>query len=100
MLAEIRRGVERAQASAPEKARKLDAWLRDVRHAFAGRILPVDETGADVWGRMTARRSLKAVNSLLAATAQAHGMTLVTRNVADVAGLGATVLDPFRLEST
>ena len=42
-----------------------------------------------------ARRSLPVVDGLMAATALVHGLTLVTRNVRDVAGTGAIVLDPF-----
>ena len=46
-------------------------------------------------GRMGARRPVSTVDALLAATAKVHGMTLATRNVADVAGLGADVVNPF-----
>jgi predicted nucleic acid-binding protein len=93
--AEIRKGIERARPSDLAKAEALETWLSQVRAAFAGRILPIDEEVADEWGRMAAQRSLKVVDSLLAATAKAKGLTLVTRNVADVAGLEAVVLNPF-----
>lgn len=38
---------------------------------------------------------LPLVDGLLAATAKVHGLTLVTRNVADIAGTGVSLLDPF-----
>jgi predicted nucleic acid-binding protein len=95
VLAEIRKGIERAQPGDPAKAEALESWLSEVRTAFAGRILAIDEEVADEWGRMAAQRSLKVVDSLLAATAKAKRLTLVTRNVADVAGLEAVVLNPF-----
>ena len=95
VLAEIRKGIERARPSDPAKAEALETWLSEVRAAFAGRILAIDEEVADEWGRMAAQRSLKVVDSLLAATARVKGLTLVTRNVADVAGLEAVVLNPF-----
>jgi len=62
---------------------------------FAERILPVNQAVADVWGRMSAKRSVSAIDALLAATAKVHGLTLVTRNLPDVADLGALVLNPF-----
>jgi toxin FitB len=95
VLGEIRRGVERARATNPAQARTLERWLAAVTHSFAGRILAVDQAVADEWGHMTAKRSAPVTDALLAATAKAHGMILVTRNVRDVAGLGAEVLDPF-----
>ena len=45
---------------------------------------------------MNAVRPVPVIDALLAATAKVNGLTLVTRNVSDVAGLGATVLNPFR----
>ena len=95
VLGEIRSGVERARPRDPARAAALDAWLTAIRRAFADRVLPVDDAVADEWGRMTAIRPLSTIDALLAATAKRHGMTLVTRNVADVAGLGASILDPF-----
>lgn len=93
VLGEIRRGIERARD--PAQARALDRWLVAVVEAFAGRIFVVDRAVADEWGRMTTLRAAPVIDALLAATAKTHGMTLVTRNVADVAGLGAEVLNPF-----
>ena len=45
---------------------------------------------------MSAIRSLPVIDGLLAATALTNGLTLVTRNDRDVAGLGARVFNPFR----
>jgi toxin FitB len=95
VLGEIRRGVERARSTDPTRARALDRWLAAVAKSFAGRILAIDSAVADEWGRMTARRSAPSIDALLAATAKTHGMTLATRNTADVAGLGAEVVNPF-----
>ncbi len=95
-LGEIGRGVEAVRPRDPAKAAVLEAWLASLVPAFGPRILPVDATVATVWGRIAAIRSVPVVDALLAATALVHGLTLVTRNGADVAGLGARVLDPFR----
>jgi predicted nucleic acid-binding protein len=95
VLGEIRRGVERARDNDPARAEALDRWLAAVTHAFAGRIIVIDQAIADEWGRMGARRSIPSLDALLAATAKVHRLILVTRNTADVAGLGADVLNPF-----
>lgn len=95
VLGEIRRGIEAARRRDPEKARALESWLAEVETAFGERILPIDGKVADAWGRMSAQRPVPAVDALLAATAREHRLTLVTRNDADVAGLGAQVMNPF-----
>jgi toxin FitB len=83
-LGEIRKGVE----GLPEGKRRklLEQWLTiDVLHRMRGRIVPVDERVADVWGKIEANteRSMLAIDGLLAATAIAKNLTLVTRNVRD-----------------
>lgn len=92
---EIRRGVELVRSREPDGATSLEGWLEAVHEAYEDRILPIDASVADEWGRMTAMRTVPVLDGLLAATAKVHGLTLVTRNVADVEGLGASVLDPF-----
>ncbi len=98
-LGEIRKGI--AVLPAGPKRRNLERWLAHVLiERFDGRILPVDAGVADVWGRMqgateTKGRPLPTLDSLLAATALANGLTLVTRNSADFAGTGAEVLNPW-----
>ncbi|MFZ0423974.1 MAG: type II toxin-antitoxin system VapC family toxin [Xanthobacteraceae bacterium] len=95
VVGEIRKGIERAKPNDPLRARVLEKWLADVVGSFAERILPVDRTVADEWGRMSAARSLSIIDALLAATAKVNGITLATRNVTDVADLGVNVLNPF-----
>ena len=99
VLGELHQGIERLRARDPVQATALETWLGHVVVQFAGRILAVDQRVAEAWGRMSAARSLATVDALLAATAQVHGLTLVTRNLADVAGCGVRVLDPFSAES-
>ncbi len=95
VLGEIRKGVELARQRDPQKARALETWLNDLVSDFGDRILPVDAAVAGEWGRMAAVRPVPAIDALLAATARTNGLTLVTRNAADVAGLDVEVLNPF-----
>lgn len=96
VVGEIRKGVELARRRDPRKAEVLEAWLSDVLSGFGDRVLPVDATVAEEWGRMNAIRPVPVIDALLAATAKANDLTLVTRNEADVAGLGVEVLNPFQ----
>lgn len=95
-LGEIRRGVE-ALTDTGRRLLLLD-WLETQLPAwFAGRVLGIDSATADRWGRLLARagRPLPAVDSLLAATAQQHGLQLVTRNVADFCGVDVPLINPW-----
>ena len=95
VLGEIRKGVELARRRDPQKAAVLEAWLTELVSDYSDRILPVDAAAAGEWGRIAAIRPVPAIDALLAATARANDLTLVTRNAADVAGLDVNVLNPF-----
>ena len=97
-IGEIRRGIENVRRRDPDSAAALDRWLAHLSEAHADRILPVDRAIAEEWGRMNVPDPLPVVDGLLAATAQALGLTLVTRNVADVEGTGVELLDPFKCD--
>ena len=93
---EIRKGIELLRRRDQAKAAALEAWLSELHATFGDRVLPIDRAVTDEWGRMSALRPVPVIDSLLAATAKANRMTLVTRNDADVAGLGANLLNPFQ----
>lgn len=95
VLGEIRKGVELARRRDPQKAEALEAWLAEVMSGFRNRVLPVDTAVAEEWGKIIAIRPVPVVDALLAATARASGLTLVTRNIDDVLGLDVEVLNPF-----
>ena len=95
-LGEIRKGIEMARSRRDShQADVLEHWLQTVYFRFADRIFPIDERVADAWGRMYRLRNVPAIDGLLAATAAVYDLTLVTRNSADVDGLGVPVLNPF-----
>jgi hypothetical protein len=98
-FAELRHGTERLPAGA--RRRRLDEWLRgELPVRFEGRIIGVDGAIADEWGRVVARReargrSIHAMDALVAATAQVHDLTVVTRNAADFQGSVKSLLNPW-----
>ena len=99
-LGEIRKGIEGVRPRDPGRAAALEGWLAEVVDALGPRVLGVDAAVAETWGRISALRSVPVVDALLAATARVHDLGLVTRNTADVEGLGVWVLNPFESASS
>jgi predicted nucleic acid-binding protein len=95
VLGEIRKGAEKIRHRDPDRAKTIEIWLSGLEDIFDDRVLPVDSQVADVWGRMSARRSVPVVDCLQAATAKVLGLTMVTRNTSDFDGLDVAVLNPF-----
>jgi len=94
-IGEIRRGIERVRRRDPDSAAALDRWLALLSEAHGDRILPIDRAISEEWGRMNVPDPLPVVDGLLAATARVLDLTLVTRNVADIASTEVELLDPF-----
>jgi predicted nucleic acid-binding protein len=98
-IGEIGKGVHLLPDS--KKKNQLAAWLsEELLPFFDGRILTIDREEALEWGRRFARCQLDGykppvIDSLLAATALTHGLTLVTRNETDFRPLGIEVLNPW-----
>lgn len=98
-LAELRYGVELLHAG--QRRARLENWIQqEFRERFSGRILPVDEQVADEWGRVVARsrsagRPIGVMDAFIAATAQAAGLVLVTRNDSDFVSAGIELHNPW-----
>ncbi|HEV1283720.1 MAG TPA: type II toxin-antitoxin system VapC family toxin [Bryobacteraceae bacterium] len=98
-LAEIQKGIE-LLAEGKRRA-QLEDWLKqDLEAWFAGRILPVDRDVAARWASLVAQgtrtgRPLPTIDSLIAATALAYDLTIVTRNTRDFEGIGTPTLNPW-----
>jgi predicted nucleic acid-binding protein len=92
---EIYRGIDKLMKTNPAMARKFQTWLASVVQEFEGRTLTVDLRTAEIWGRLSSKRTLPLADGLLAATALAHDLTLVTRNTRDIKGTGVRYLNPF-----
>lgn len=98
-LAEIRRGVEALPVG--RRRDRLAAWVVDELPArFEGRILDIDQGVATEWGGVVVRSEnagvpIGTMDAFLAATARAHSLTLVTRDVGDFRCAGIDVLNPW-----
>jgi hypothetical protein len=98
-ITELRYGVERLATG--KHRERLDGWLRkDLISRFEGRILPVDLRIGDAWGRLMARsestgRPIEARDAFIAATAEVHGLTLVTRNTSDFEPTLKVIINPW-----
>jgi len=95
-LGELRKGVALKGRSDPSAARALGSWVDGLEFSFADRVLGIEAATARLWGELSAQRPRPVVDTLLAATAVVHGLTLVTRNTADVLDTGASLLDPWK----
>lgn len=95
-LGELRKGVEIRRKTDPDAASLLGAWVDTIEMQFSDRLLNVDAATARLWGELSAARSLPVVDTLIAATAIRHSITLVTRNTGDFALTGTLLMDPWQ----
>jgi toxin FitB len=94
-LGEIRRGIELLRNRDPTQAQVFAGWLGELHTRFADRIVSIDARVAEEWGHLNAPSPRSAVDSLIAATARVHGLTVVTRNTVDFEGCGVPLLNPW-----
>jgi toxin FitB len=98
-LGELRYGIERLDSGRRKAA--LDMWLTEqLTPRFEARLLLVDAGTAEQWGRVVARtqaqgRPIAAVDGFIAAHAEQHQLTLVTRNIADFEATGLRLFNPW-----
>lgn len=97
-LGEIRKGIEQIRRRDPRAGESLEAWFNDLVATHSDRVLLVDQTVAEEWGRLNVPDPLPVIDGLLAATASVHGLKLATRNVKDVERSGVDCVNPFEHE--
>ena len=100
-LGELEKGILKLRTREPQRSQKLTAWLAKVEQRFAGRILPLDASVLHAWAQLSAQAELAGqplpiMDGLIMATAQCHGLTVVTRNLQDFARYPA-VFNPWGL---
>jgi len=94
-IGEIRKGIENIRRRDARSAAALETWLTTVVADHGDRILPIDLDVAQEWGRLNVPDPLPVIDGLIAATARVRSLTLVTRNVPDIARTGVSTLNPW-----
>ena len=95
-IGELRKGVTKLAES--KRKGELELWLENVINRYDRRILPISLTTANIWGTLKGRletkgKALSVIDSLMAATALEHDLTIVTRNDSDFTPTGAVLLN-------
>ena len=94
-LGEIERGIEKQRKGNPQFADGLSTWLESLTSLYGNRVLPVTPEIARRWGRLSAALGNQSADLLIAATAIAHDLEVVTRNSSDFIPTGVSVVNPY-----
>jgi predicted nucleic acid-binding protein len=97
-LGEIVKGISLLDDG--RRKNELNQWVQGLEQYYSEHILPIDRDTAHIWGEITARArrngsTLAASDGLIAATALANGLHIMTRNVKDFKGTGASLINPW-----
>jgi len=94
-IGEIQVGIELTREQDEGKAREIQAWLELVATSY--NVLPMEAAAFRAWAQLMHRKSDTVYeDAMIAATAKIHGLTVVTRNVADFKAFGVPLLNPFK----
>jgi predicted nucleic acid-binding protein len=93
-LGEIQAGIELTREQDAAKAAEIEAWADQVESTFG--VLPMDAAVFRAWAKLMHKQSDTVYeDAMIAATAQVHHLTVVTRNVRDFKRFGVPVFNPF-----
>lgn len=95
-LGEIRKGIELLRKKSPTDCMPFEIWLQKLQSDHANCTISITAEICKRWGELSALRPLPVIDSLIAATALEHGLTLATRNTKDFKGLGISIVNPFQ----
>ena len=94
-IGEIQVGIDLTREQDEAKALEIEAWLEQVASSY--NVLAMDAAVFRAWARLMHRKSDTVYeDAMIAATAKTHGLTVVTRNVADFKPFGVPLLNPFK----
>ncbi len=94
-MGELRKGVANKHRTDKFAAEALAEWVDGIEARYANHILPVTGAIARLWGELSADRPRSAVDTLIAATAIVHDLTVVTRNTVHFADLPMKLQSPW-----
>jgi toxin FitB len=98
-IGELQGGVEMTREQDPGKAAEIEAWLEQVAEAY--NVLAMDAPAFRCWARLSHRHSDTLIeDAMIAATAEIHDLTVVTRNVRDFEAFGVRTFNPFQRAPT
>lgn len=97
-LAEFWKGI--AVLGKSKRRQNLEEFFEETVSTFAGRVIPVEQQVAVAWGNIHNEmekngRPIPIIDGFLVATARAHELTFVTRNVSDFARTGIPIVNPW-----
>jgi len=93
-LGEIQAGIEITREQDSAKAAEIEAWADQV--AAVWNILPMNAATFRAWAKLMHRRSDALIeDAMIAATAQVHGLQVVTRNVRHFKAFGIAAFNPY-----
>lgn len=95
-IGEVSRGVRKLEIHNPAEAALFAEWLAQTIAYYQDRTLPLTTAIMRRWGPLTYDLRHTNPDSLLAATALEHDLTLVTRNVRHFEPTGVRLLNPYR----
>jgi len=101
-IGELKKGIIKIERSQPIRFQRLCKWIERLETQFEGRILPVEQGVINQWSKSCGQSEangtkLAVLDSLLAATALAHNLVVVTRNVDDFSLTNVNIFNPWEL---
>jgi len=96
-LGELQAGAEKVREQDASKATEIEAWIEAIAATF--NVLAMDGPAFRIWARILVKHPRDLIeDAMIAATAEEHGLVVVTRNVKDFEKLGARTFNPFEYQ--
>ncbi len=94
-IGEIQAGIDLTREQDEVKAIEIERWLEAVATSY--NVLPMDAPTFRAWAQLMHRKSDTVYeDAMIAAMDKIHGLTVVSRHVADFKAFGVPLLNPFK----